>query len=513
VLRAAVALLAAAIASLVVDAAILVAEHPGEKLADLFGRVIGRDYLFSADPLISACLFIEGLMLLITVADICAGDQQKRIATLRVLVVGACAAAVVNILRLVTAAMQARDAWAALRTLLATVRVNVNFPDVNAAGSYFALMLFAAAGFLRSQRLFAAAAIVFVTMGLWISGSRVALAACLLTAGASVLAVRRSSSASRIALAAVVLGALAAIAIAGWRWYPVERNVSPAAATSFRMEMARAALHLTASHPIFGVGLGRFYALSALFASTRENAHNNFLQILAELGVPGLVLFCALLALAIREGWRAQEPALRGAILGIGAFLLTCLGGHPLLVGGAAYPFWIVLGVFASGVRPQIERTWHGWPAALAIVSFFVIALPFRVTSAMRNANLESATVGFARLWQSDPDGTRYRWADGECAFFVPAGTEAIAIPLRLPPDGPPRVEVRFMIDRREANVVVLQQEEGWRIVRLLPARRSSARFLRIELDSRVPGAHEPLSGRLTNVSGTIMVGKPAVWP
>jgi hypothetical protein len=509
--RAVAGLSAAAVASLVVDVAILIAQQPGETIPELFGRVIGREYLFSADPLVSACLFVEGLVLLLAAADACAGNLQRRVGTLRLLVVGACAGAVINLLRLVTAAMRTGDTGPALFKMLTMVRVNVNFDDVNAAGSYFAMLLFVAIGFLSTEPWFGIVGIVLTSVGLWISGSRVALAATLITAGVCTLVLRRRSG--RIVLRGAVLAALAAIAITGWLWYPAGRNLDAAAATSFRMQMARAALQLTASHPIFGVGLGRFYPLSVQFASIRENAHNNFLQILAELGVPGLALFASVVTVAIRAGWSAGRSALRGAIAGTGAFLLTCLGGHPLLVGGAAYPFWVVLGIFASGAGDAMRRSRRVSIAMAAVVTFFAITLPFRVHSAIRNADLENATVGFARLWQTEQDGTRYRWADAQCAFFVPAGTRAVAIPLRLPSHGPPRVEVRIMIDRREANAVVLQQGEGWRIVRLLPARLSSSRFSRIDLDARVPDTEEPLSGPLTIISGTIMVGKPVLWP
>ena len=56
-----------------------------------------------------------------------------------------------------------------------------------------------------------------------------------------------------------------------------------------------------ATDPIFGVGAGRYYGMSERFMGPfirdlwRENAHNNFLQIGAELGALGLLGFLGLL--------------------------------------------------------------------------------------------------------------------------------------------------------------------------------------------------------------------------
>ena len=93
----------------------------------------------------------------------------------------------------------------------------------------------------------------------------------------------------------------------------------------------------------------------------RENAHNNFLQIAAELGAVGIAAFLALLAAcagsacggrcAARDG---PDPLLAGAGAGAGAFVLTCLAGHPLLTSETAYPFWIVLALAVARARQMV---------------------------------------------------------------------------------------------------------------------------------------------------------------
>lgn len=424
------------------------------------------------------------------------------------LAVGAAAAATISLLRLITAALRAGRGLHGFATLLATARVNVNFPDVNAAGSYFCLMVFVAVGFLPTARWFGAVTTLLALLGLWMAGSRVALLVALL--GFAVMFVQaRNRSPSRASLkrtAILIIAAASLVAGAAWKWYPADRNVDSGYAVSFRLEMARAALHLAAEHPVFGIGLGRFYAQSERFASMRENAHNNFLQVLAELGVLGLGFFVSILAVTLRSPRRNQAIQEKAAI-GAAAYIATCLGGHPLLIAGAAYPFWTVLGTLASAPASQPRPRSARW-AMGALLVLTVVTLPFRITSAVRNAYLEHATVAFAEVWQVDATGTRYRWAGGRAAFFVSSGTRAIALPLRAPDDAGP-LQVRIAIDGRQANAVMIDRHD-WTILRLIPARRAVARFIRIDLETRTPDG-ATVDVPVTRTSGAIKVGKPQI--
>jgi O-antigen ligase len=509
----AAALLTAALISAILNLVTVAGEHPERTLLDTLGQVMLRDYLQRVDPVAAALLFTEGLLLLLLAADICS-DVHRRDAMLRMLVVGASAAALLNLLRLVVAAVAQEHPWTAFAAYFASVRVAINFVDVNAAGSYFLMMLFVAAGLaLRAWR-FAPGGIMLTALGLWISGSRVALAAALVTTtlGGVIVVIRQS--AHRKAMAAALLAAVAVIALAGWKWYPQGRNVNTAYALSFRMEMARAALKLTRTAPLFGVGLGRFQPLSAQYASIPENAHNNFLQVMAELGLPGLVLFAGVIGFALRQECRRVNGAARawGLLAGLAAFLLTCIGGHPLLVPPAAYAFWIALGVAGAAWKGDDQRgSRRVRLAAVAVIGFFIATIPFRTVAAVRSSDLEHATIGFARVWQSEPDGLRYRWAGAQCTFFVSTSARAFAIPLRAAPTGAPIVEVSIMIDGRDANRVRLGAGEGWRTVRLELAPRTSARFSRVDLEARVPGTSEVLTQQPTDTSGALMVGRPQI--
>jgi hypothetical protein len=348
---------------------------------------------------------------------------------------------------------------------------------------------------------------VLIAVGLWLSGSRTALAAVFEPGALSGLIALRTRWGNRKAYMTIILLVIA-VAAGAWRWYPAGRNATGSEALEVRVVMGKAALRLTAAHPVFGVGLGRFYALSGHF----ENAHNNFLQIAAELGMSGLVLFLCIVALAIRETWRrldAPEPSW-GLLGGLAAFLLTCTAGHPLLVAGAAYPFWIALGLAASPSEAPPRPDWRLRLAAVGVMLAIAVTLPFRIAEAERQANREQASVGLSK-WQREPDGSRYRWAGGRSAFFVVSSARAIRIPLRPAPQGPIPMEVRIFVDGREADRILLASTQDWRTARIVLARRPTAAFSRIDLEARAPGAPASLDGQSTDTTGVLMVGRPVV--
>ena len=185
---------------------------------------------------------------------------------------------------------------------LMTQRLNIHYADVNAAGSYFVLTLFIAIGLTlvpKGRAWFLS--VVLVGSSAWIAGSRLAmmtgLLAILLPAGARAMRIRRGGvRGTTLAVAALVLALLSA----------TPRISSPSAGISSRRSppcrsdgsLPRRAFGWRRRRPLFGVGMGRYYSRSGEFSSPEllrmfppaihENAHNNFLQLLAELGMVGL---------------------------------------------------------------------------------------------------------------------------------------------------------------------------------------------------------------------------------
>lgn len=80
--------------------------------------------------------------------------------------------------------------------------------------------------------------------------------------------------------------------------------------SSDRVQGARAALRLAERRPLTGAGPGRaalFWADADGRTLTVRYVHNEYLQVLAELGVVGLALLLAFLVLVARMAWRGRE--------------------------------------------------------------------------------------------------------------------------------------------------------------------------------------------------------------
>jgi O-antigen ligase len=67
--------------------------------------------------------------------------------------------------------------------------------------------------------------------------------------------------------------------------------------TQFHLEAWKAGLHMVEAHPVVGIGLGNFKPLMLSYMSPETNrdvdtvAHNMFIEVAAELGVPALLIF------------------------------------------------------------------------------------------------------------------------------------------------------------------------------------------------------------------------------
>lgn len=512
-------LILTALASTVVVFAGLAATDPSVSMWGYAARLAGSEYLQQPHALFRALLLVEGLGLALICAELCARDPRPRsTAVVGALVAAGTLVGVLTIVRLVSIAVARDDPWTTMITLIAQFRVSAVHPDLNAAGSYFALLLCAAVGLTR-RRWVLMSTVPLMVCGLWTSGSRAALAACVIAATAVAIQQRSVRLHRRLAAAGAI--ALAVILVVGIAWYPEGRNEGLKAAAAFRIQIGKAAMYAVADAPVFGIGAGRFYDESMryvaasrhsetpLHVGSLENAHNYFLQVAAELGLLGLGLFLTLLASALGKPIQSMvERRLRWAIVaGLVVYLATCLVGHPLLVAGTAYPFWLLLGVAACarGRVPPSAPQWQ-WAGA-AVVVMVVASLPVRAISATRSANLEHAGVGLS-MWQRDNEGIRFRWGGGRSALYVPADATAVKIPLRHGGQGPAIIDVRIFIAGREANRVRVEAGGDWTIVRLLVPPGEGARFTAVDLLATSPDSLEPLDIVSTDGSGALMIGR-----
>ena len=445
--------------------------------AQRVARYLKDDYLIAPmgmNMVQQAVRFIEGLGLLSAVLLLSQEQESLPRRLTKMLVVGAVGAAAMNVTYPITELLST-GGWAGeFGNYFYMRRWTLFIGDPNAAGSYFGMMALVTIGYGRTRgwRLLGWMGGGLLLMALWLTGSRAATLAAL-SALVCLIAWRvvPSGISTRRAIQGLVLVivlAVASIVIASWYLgAPRGRSTDVAEALNVRWWMTQASFEMWSSRPFFGVGVGQYPLWSGHFFPPdlklryypTENAHNQFLQIAAELGSVGFGAFLWLLGAAtprilnfVRTGYDRRIKA--GVVAGLAVFLVSCLTGHPLLVPEVIYPFWLVLGIaVASGpkdsgpdlLKPvpggtttldQLSRnkSFLSFPAqdrlVAGVVVLLLLSLPGRVNSELNQIDLESVTYGF-HAWEEEGDGTRFRWTTGRTAVFLSSDNQTVDIPLR----------------------------------------------------------------------------------
>ena len=109
---------------------------------------------------------------------------------------------------------------------------------------------------------------------------------------------------------------------------------------------------MIAAHPVFGVGLGVFKDVAPLYNPEISKlikgsyiAHNTFIQIGAECGLPELFLFLAMIGYALHN-FRLTERSSDEALASVGAAMWISLVGicvGTLTQSVQLLPFWILI--------------------------------------------------------------------------------------------------------------------------------------------------------------------------
>lgn len=252
-------------------------------------------------------------------------------------------------------------------------RVQGSFGHPNQYGGFLAVLIPLAVAFVATRRFplglrwLAAAALALAVPALVFSYVRGAIAA-LVVGSLLWLALLRPKAAVVAAVAIAVVGVAFAPATLKERF---ETSTTSGGDVTLREDLWGAALDIYADHPVLGVGLNNFgeaYAqLPAVLPNATQrrllhntevlippHAANQYLNILAEEGLVGMVAFAFFAFAAVvaaYRGSRAADPYARAISLAIGASLFT-LGVHGILEvtlqTEIALPLFALIGVVAA---------------------------------------------------------------------------------------------------------------------------------------------------------------------
>ncbi len=225
----------------------------------------------------------------------------------------------------------------------------------------------------------------------------------------------------------VLLGAVAPLSdgvrgLAKDAWYAgVKLSGIELQDVSFRQILWRKTLEMAARQPLAGVGAGNFpveFPRHERLTTPKPHAHNDALQVLAELGVPGLLLFLGLLAslaLWLARGLAGPADAGRFALLaGLAGLLVTFIAGGlfevPFALGAtAAHLAWAIGFAGAlSSPGPPVVATRARAAGALALLAGLLAAgvtlwrlpaswLMRRAATAEQEGRLDDAIASYGR--------------------------------------------------------------------------------------------------------------------
>ncbi len=222
--------------------------------------------------------------------------------------------------------------------------------------------------------------------------------------------------------------------------FPRNRNVIA------RVNLWERSLRMLKSSPLIGVGIGNVYRNIRFFKGRSkrlldsENSHNYYLQIAAELGFPGIVIFIFLLLSVCcvpRRGPPRGNEIPAGEIpvtvfrYGLGAYLLTMLTGHPLLLPCQQFIFWPVVAVISRGlhlfgyVRAKDDGK-RNMVVGLAIVGLLFYFVGFGLNMQKFTPWTMPVTYGFyaEENWAGKP----MRWMSGTAEYSLPADREKLIL-------------------------------------------------------------------------------------
>lgn len=228
-----------------------------------------------------------------------------------------------------------------------------------------------------------------------------------------------------------------------------------ASSVGSRVELYRLALTAAQEHPWRGAGYLGFQAqLEAHRAEVPSYAtenityfvHNDYLQTLVELGVPGLIALLAVVLVPFhrRGGATPAYPALRYAPLaGIATMAIHALGDFPFYVPVCLLVFGMLVGqVDATTDAPTARFAWaksvRRLGAVLGAAAMAIVLLPPPLAEAAaaygdrswRANHAQAAAYGFELARRLQPRDWRYHWYAGQFWYVQAQAGNAAAAPL-----------------------------------------------------------------------------------
>ena len=318
---------------------------------------------------------------------------------------------------------------------IVSLGVNSFFPDLHAYGGYAVAAFMGGLYYLTSSKtlgkIAAGAFSLLAVVGVVVSGSRFSIAMLFVTSliYISFFIIKNPKKHLLVFVFIALLAIAASVSLSYWGSRGLFQDLAQVPkADSFekfslvlsdRPEIFRSTLLMYSHYPILGLGKGLFnrensileFSKSPFFeAYPGENAHNYFLQVLADTGIVGLSLFCAIFiyqALYLRN---QHNQIITVLILGI---FSGNLYGHSLLLPNLLVLLFILLGASNTEVQENsipvklfpinFPKPWRY--SLIAAATVLAIAAMIEVKTSYGKIPFQQQFVCYKPAYYGDNDG------------------------------------------------------------------------------------------------------------
>jgi hypothetical protein len=246
----------------------------------------------------------------------------------------------------------------------------------------------------------------------------------------------------------------------------------------YRPEIFMAALKIFSMFPIFGIGQSEFYHQSANYDLTHayflsieqngENAHNYFLQTLAENGLVGFLLLVILVLYPI---FKIQNKRLLiPALVGLGSIFVGNLYSHSMLVrenffiavGFLALMYaWVASEEFAPFGKPfwaSQQSVGTSSKAYLSVAILGIVAVVMLGSNELRQATHRFPFTIDTQCYKSKPLG-KDGWTSGLFEEKLPEGSTGITLQIKglAPVTEQQPMQINISILNEQGDIVTQQ--------------------------------------------------------
>lgn len=235
---------------------------------------------------------------------------------------------------------------------------------------------------------------------------------------------------------------------------------------SGRFKSADQAIGIIKEFPLTGSGVGTFfrssrhYSISSTTHPNRiENAHNYYLQMAAEIGIPAAIIFLYIILSSLKKGvvqsrkFKKASDEMEGFTWGLGAYSLTMLTGHPLLLSNQQFLFWFVIASIVLAYVSPTEKLYLASKVSRSTILIASVILMLMIAGYVdkiisKKNQLRGYEYGF--YGYENWDGEKVRWTWKKSTSRISAitnifGFKVTALPMNC--DGPEGLILKVMLN------------------------------------------------------------------